>query len=82
MVLFLGVRPEGERTSPPFLLPVGLELSLAASSAPQAGSTALSFLDSYFAARLRLSREVADADLCFDAYDLSTEDRRDEDFPL
>ena len=79
MVLFLGVRPKGENTSSPFLLPVGVELSLAPSSAPSAGSTALSFLDSYFAARL-LSGKMAEADLCFDASD--TEDRRDVVFSL
>ena len=50
MVLFWGVRPEGEITSLPFLLPMGVELFLAASSAPSAVLTAfsldLSFLDS------------------------------------
>jgi len=54
MVLFWGVRPEGEITSLPFLLPMGVELFLAASSAPSAVLTAFSldssFLESVFPA--------------------------------
>ena len=52
--LILGVRPEGEITSLPFLLPMGVELFLAASSAPSAVLTAFSldssFLESVFPA--------------------------------
>ena len=90
VVLFLGVRPRGESTSPPFLLPIGVELFLAASSAPLAVPTAFSldssFLESIFpawAARLCSSRDLAAGDFDDDP-DLSTEDfldDRDEDFP-
>ena len=40
MVLFWGVRPEGVITSLPFLLPIGVELFLDASSASSAVLTA------------------------------------------
>ena len=54
MVLFWGVRPKGVITSLPFLLPIGVELFLDASSAPSAVLTAfsldLSFLESFFPA--------------------------------
>ena len=95
MVLFWGVSPEGVITSLPFLLPIGVELFLDASSAPSAVLTAfsldLSFLESFFpaawAARLCSSRDLAAGDLddfdddFDDDPDLSTEDLLDEDFP-
>ena len=84
MVLFWGVRPEGEKSSLPFLLPIGVELFLDASSAPSA------VLESFFpaalwAAFLRSSQDLAAGDFVFDDDlnddpDLSTEDLLDEDF--
>ena len=89
MVLFWGVRPEGVITSLPFLLPIGVELFLDASSAPSAVLTVFSldssFLESFFPACS--SRDLAAGDLddfdddFDDDPDLSTEDLLDEDLP-
>ena len=93
MVLFWGVRPEGVMTSLPFLLPIGVELFLDASSATTAALPALSLdsslLESFFpplwAAVLFSSRDLAAGDFVFDEDldddpDLSTKDLLDEDF--
>ena len=83
MVLFWGVRPEWEITWLPFLLPLGVELFLVASSATSAVLTALSLDSSFLASNfacLCSSRDLADGDFDEDP-DLSTEDFRDEDFP-
>ena len=54
MVLFWGIRPEWEITPLPFLLPLGVELFLDASTATSAVLTALSLgsslLESFFSA--------------------------------
>ena len=93
MVLFWGVRPEWEITWLPFLLPLGVELFLVASSATSAVLTALSldssFLESFFsaayAALLRSSRDLCAGDFFDDDLDLdddsfSSVDLLDEDF--
>ena len=93
MVLFWGVRPEWEITWLPFLLPLGVELFLVASSATSAVLTALSldssFLESFFsaayAALLRSSRDLCagdffDEDLDLDDDSFSSVDLLDEDF--
>ena len=83
--LILGVRPEGVTTPLPFLLPIGVELFLDASSAPSAVLTVFSldssFLESFFPACS--SRDLAAGDLddfdddFDDDPDLSTEDLLD-----